>query len=41
MTAVGNPEAVKREIAAREERKALVEKQKAEAHRQRQLERQR
>ena len=41
MTAVGNPEAVKRENAAREEQRAVAEKQRAEAHRQRQLEKQR
>lgn len=41
LAGVTDPEAVKQENAAREERKALAAKHKAEAHRQRKLERQR
>lgn len=40
LAGVTDPEAVKQENAAREERKALAAKHKAEAHRQRKLERQ-
>ena len=41
LTGVNDPDAVKHENAAREEHKALVAKQRAEAMRQRKLERQR
>ena len=41
LTGVGDPEAVKRDNAAREERKALAARHKAEAKRHRKLERQR
>ena len=41
LTGVSDPEGVKQENAARDERKALAAKHKAEAHRQRKLERQR
>ena len=41
LTGVNDPEAVKRENAAREERKVLAAKHKAEAKHQRKLERQR
>lgn len=41
LVGVSDPEAVEQENAARVERKALAAKHKAEAHRQRKLERQR
>lgn len=41
LTGVSDPEAFKHEYAAREERKALAARHKAEAKRQRKLERQR